>query len=202
VTADADDINKKTVGGLMAFCDWLKDKGYQGASATDSWKSAAKKVFETVEPESYESLELDDIDLDDYISRFQTMAGSKYRAETVTVYRRRIMNAIDAQGYYLEHGRPPSFKRGTPRKKSEGSAASESRTNPAAKSAPRAAEVPADMWDLHYPLSTGQMVHMRLPKTMKQVDVDRLSAVLRTLQAEEQRQIPEKTGEDEDQIAA
>jgi hypothetical protein len=33
----------------LAYCGWLKDKGYQGASATESWKSAAEVVFETVE---------------------------------------------------------------------------------------------------------------------------------------------------------
>ena len=36
---------------------------------------------------------------------------------------------------------------------------------------------------------------MRLPKRMTKGDVDRLSAILRTLQAEEQPQIPERTGE-------
>ena len=111
-----DEMNSRTVGGLMAYCDWLKAKGYQGASATESWKSAAKVVFETVDPDSWESVSLDGLDVDDYIKRFQTLAGSKYRAETVTVYGRRIKNAIEAHGYYLENGKPPSFKRGATRK--------------------------------------------------------------------------------------
>jgi len=35
----------------MAYCDWIKDKGYAGAAATDAWRSATKVVFETVEGE-------------------------------------------------------------------------------------------------------------------------------------------------------
>lgn len=194
------DIQTRTVEGLMAYCDWLKDKGYQGASATDSWKSAVKMVFETVEPDSFGSISLDGLDVDDYVRRFQTLAGSKYRAETIAVYGRRIKNAIEAQAYYIEHGKPPSFKRGGSRVKADGeSPAAETRKPRAKPQTPaltgRGSQVSDDMWDFDYPLTTGRMVHMRLPKRMTKADVDRLSAVLRTLQAEEQAQIPERTGE-------
>lgn len=187
-------ISERTVAGLMAYCDWLKEKGYQGASATDSWKSAVKKVFETVEPESFEAIEVDKVDLDEQIERFQTLAGSKYRAETITVYKRRIQNAIEAQAYYIEHRKPPSFKRGTPR---PAEALSPDKKKPKATRRLKAVEQQStdDMWDFEYPLSSGVMVEMRLPKRMSKADVDRLSAVLRTLQTEEQAQLPASTGE-------
>src|SRR4051794_20387355 len=35
-----DEMHSRTIAGLMAYCDWLKDKGYQGAAAAESWKSA------------------------------------------------------------------------------------------------------------------------------------------------------------------
>ena len=191
-----DEMNSRTIGGLMAYCDWLKAKGYQGASATEAWKSAAKVVFETVDPDSWESVGLDGLDVDDYIKRFQTLAGSKYRAETVTVYSRRIKNAIEAHDYYLENGKPPSFKRGTTRK-SDGEAqdSAPSRPRGGKKVAAATPAAVAEMWDLDYPLSSG-MVHLRLPKRMTKGDVDRLSTVLRTLQVEDQRQIPERAGSD------
>src|SRR5215210_133455 len=114
------DMHSRTVAGLLAYCDWLKEKGYQGNAAAESWKSAAKMVFETVEPEGWQNISLEGLDLDDYMRRFQTLAGSKLRAETVATYRRRIGNSIEAHEYYLENGKPPSFKRGTARKPTEG----------------------------------------------------------------------------------
>jgi hypothetical protein len=196
-----DEMNARTVGGLMAYCDWLKAKGYQGGSATESWKSAAKVVFETVEPDSWESVDLSELDVDEYIKRFQTLAGSKYRAETVTVYGRRIKNAIEAHSYYLENGKPPSFKRSSARK-SDGEPPKTTASKPGpTKSSTSPPVSVTEMWDLDYPLSSG-MVHMRLPKRMTKSDVDRLSTVLRTLQVEEQRQIPANSGSAEEALAA
>lgn len=197
------DMSSQTVGGLMAYCDWLKDKGYQGASATDSWKSAAKMVFETVEPDNYESISLDGLDVDDYMSRFQTLAGSKLRAETVTVYGRRIRLAMDAHAYYLEHGKPPSFKRGTPRTEANGSAA---KPRPAGKRS-RTSESPGQsggkLVEFPFPLRDGQMAKLHLPSYgLHPKDADRMSAFLRALQFEEQRQLPERTGVDDEEIAA
>ena len=46
------------------------------------------------------------------------------------------------------------------------------------------------------------MAQLRLPTRLDKTDVDRLSAFLRTLQAEEQPQIPRRKGEDEGQALA
>ena len=188
-------MNSRTVGGLMTYCDWLKDKGYAGASAADAWKSAAKVVFETVDGESYESLSLDGIDLDDYVLRFQRLGGTKYRIETVNRYKNRIRNAMDAQAYFIEHGKQPELRRGTPKPKAEGEDQKQHR-NPATKRAQstqstpsNVSELPApDFFEFTYPLSPGRMVRMQLPMQMSKREIDRLSAVLQTL--EEQPQLP------------
>jgi hypothetical protein len=52
------------------------------------------------------------------------------------------------------------------------------------------------MWDFDYPLSDGRMARLSVPARMSKIDVDRISTVLRTLQADEKRQIPERTGGD------
>jgi hypothetical protein len=111
------DLNTPTVGGLLAYCDWLKEKGYQGANAVEAWKTAIKKVFETVESQEFESISLDGLDLDDYSRRFKTIAGAEYKAETIDVYARRIRNAIEAQQHYRKNGKPPSFRKPTRRPK-------------------------------------------------------------------------------------
>jgi hypothetical protein len=205
-------METRTVEGLMLYTDWLKDKGYQGGSATESWKSATKVVFETVEPDGWGAISLEGLDLDDYIRRFQTLAGAKYRAETITVYRRRIQNAIEAQAYYVEHGKPPSFKRGNPRSEN-GSAAGDGQ-KPATKTKAKAGKVdtaPADtQQEQHgdlvafpFPLRNGQMARLHLPaRGLHPKDADRMSAFLRSLQMDEQPQIPERTGSGEEELAA
>lgn len=192
------EINSRTVAGLMAFCDWMKDKGYAGPAAADAWRSAAKVVFETVEGESYEAMSLEGIDLDDYVRRFQTLGGAKYRAETVGRYKNRIRTGMDAQAYYIEHGKPPSTKRGTPKPKAEADPASTTADAPGAKRSTTqsgttsVSQIPArpDFFEFIYPLSPGRMVRMELPMQMTQREIDRLCAVLQTL--EEQPQLPER----------
>lgn len=76
------DMSERTVGGLMAYCDWLREKGYQSSNAIEAWKVAVKKVFGTVEPESYEAIALEQLDLEDYVRRFRQLAAKQYKAET------------------------------------------------------------------------------------------------------------------------
>lgn len=199
------DMNSRTVDGLLGYCDWLKEKHYLGPSAVEGWKTAIKKVFEMVEGEGYGSFDLSNFDFDGYMRRFQLAAGSAYKHETVGVYGRRIRNAIDAHEHYLTHGRPPAFRGSATRSKQAADAATKKAAAKAGKSSKTAGTPPksddtrgrsgAEFFDLIYPLASGPMVEMRLPKRMSKTDVDRLSAVLRTLQSEEQAQIPERTGE-------
>ena len=110
------------MSGLLAFCDWLTDKNYATTAQVNPWKIAARKVFETVEGEQYEVLDLSSIDLDEYMDRFQRAAGAQYKAESITAYKRRIVNALDAHRHYLSTGRPPTFRAGPRRTKAEGEA--------------------------------------------------------------------------------
>lgn len=192
------DMNKKTVGGLLAYCDWLSDKGYQSASATKAWKTATTKVFEAVDGEEYESVSLEGLDLDDHIDRFRTLAGAQYKAESITVYRKRVLNAIEAHQHYLEHGKPPTFRKAAPRKKTGSAESPEKKptTTPEQKQDSKVVPIKPlqdDYFELDYPLTADRSVYMRLPKQMTQREIDRLCAVIKTL--EEVPQIPEQTGQ-------
>lgn len=196
-------MQNRTVEGLIAYCDWLVDKGYATVAQVDPWRTATRKVFETVEGEDYASLDLSGIDLADYLARFQTLAGSQYKSESIVTYGRRLRNALDAHEHYLSTGRPPTFRRGGSSSKKESEAKPK-----AAGAAP--AQAPAQtpsiggpgFVEFPFPLRGGQMAQLRLPTRLDKSDVDRLSAFLRTLQAEEQPQIPRRTGEDDVQALA
>jgi hypothetical protein len=197
------DMRARTAGGLLAFADYLGLKGYQGKGAIKAWKIAITKVFETIGEDDWESMSLDGIDLDEVTLRFHTLTGNTYKAESVAVYRRRITNAMEAQAFFIENGRPPTFKKQPARaKKAEAEAPAattpadvEADTPAPATPAPATPVAPlktppsaADFFEFRYPLSPGRMVTMQLPYAMSKREIDRLCAVLQTL--EEQPQLP------------
>jgi hypothetical protein len=194
-------MNTNTIGGLLAYCDWLVEKGYAGATQIEPWKTAVKKVFGTVNGEDYESLSLADVDLDDYMRRFRVLAQQQYKAESITKYGQRVRNALDAHAYFLEHQRPPTFREVTKRQTGDEPVSMRTKSRSAAgPSRPSAVHAPestpeSEFFDFEFPLTTGRMVAMRLPKRMVNADVDRLCAVLRTLQTDAQPQIPRHAGE-------
>lgn len=196
------EINDNTVDGLLAYCDWLVDKGYGSSSQIEPWKTAVKKVFYTVEGEDYGALNLDSLDVEDLVRRFRVLAASQYKAESITTYGSRLNNALEAHAYFREHGRPPTFRQMTKRTNGEQDQEARSKKSKAAKpkttpaSTTTSPGVGPEFFDLEYPLESGRMALLRLPKRMSKTDVDRLSTVLRTLQGEEQRQLPKNTGED------
>jgi hypothetical protein len=191
-------MQNRTVEGLLAYCDWLIDKGYASIAQVDPWRTATRKVFETVEGEDYVSFDLSGIDLADYLSRFQTLAGSQYKAESIVTYGRRVRNAMDAHEHYLNTGKAPTFRRG------DSSPAKASETKPRPATAAPAALPPGEapssgpsVVEFPFPLRGGQIAQLRLPTRLDKSDVDRLSAFLRTLQAEEQPQLPRRAGDTE-----
>ena len=195
------DFNSKTPAGTLAYCDYLMSKGYATSAQVNPWRTAIQKVFETVEGESWESVDLTGIDLDGYLSRFQTLAGAQYKAESITAYKRRIRNALDAHDHYLSTGRPPTFRQGGKRQSGE-EKATEPPVSITEKAKPGSATAPVSagsgMTEFPYPLGDGRMVTLKLPSRLKSDDVNRLSAFIRTLQDDspERRQLPERTGDE------
>ncbi len=191
------DIRTKTAGGLLAFADYLGAKGYQGKSGITAWKTAITKVFETTGGEDWINTSLDGIDLDDLARRFQTLTGNTYKAESVVVYKRRVQNAIDAQAFFIENDRPPSFKPQPSKPKAEKPKATEARGLPTdnvlqetkTESVPKLPAQP-DFFEFVYPLSPGRIVRMEIPFQMTKREITRLCAVLETL--EEQPQLVER----------
>jgi hypothetical protein len=197
------DLNSTAVSGLLAFCDWLTDKSYATTAQVNPWKIAVRKVFETIEGENYEALDLASIDLDEYMTRFQVAAGVQYKAESITAYKRRIVNALDAHRHYLTTGRPPTFRQGPRRSKAEdkGSVVKlDTNSSSAGDPAP-----PSDgLHPFTWVLSDGRVVTLNLPPRMKADDVNRLCTLVRSLQDDspEPRRIPRRTGEDGEESQA
>jgi hypothetical protein len=186
------DMNSRTIGGTLALCVWMIDKGYGTSSQVEPWMTAIRKVFGTIEGDDYESLDWSALDLDDYLGRFQRIAGADYKAESIVAYGRRVRNAFDAHQHYLDTGRAPTSKPAPKRQK------------PGAEKQPdKAAAVvqlpqkqlsgqDSGMVTFPYPLNDGRMISITIPPRLQADDVNRVTAFIRTLQDDgpERRQLP------------
>lgn len=182
-------INEQTVGGLLAYCDWLREKNYQSPGAVDAWKTAIKKVFGAVEGDAYEALSLDGLDLNEYVERFRIAAGQQYKSETVTVYGRRIKYAMDAHSEYNATGKQAILSRPSraPKKPTSEAPKGDGSDEPIAP-VRKVADLPLqpEFFEFNYPLSPGRVVRMELPYAMSRREIDRLCTVLQTLEEQPQ----------------
>ncbi len=193
----AEVINSGTVEGLLAFCDYLIDKGYAASGAVGPWKSAVNQICEAVEGSDYVSSDVRGLDVEDYLRRWEIMERGNYKAESLASYGSRFRRALRAYGDYLENGTTPQLGRRAPR-----------RSRDAADSAPRGQRATpdrndrttpqvADLVDYPFPLQSGQLGYVRLPRDLQRADAERLAAFVRTLVFEPQRQL--SAGETEEE---
>jgi hypothetical protein len=171
-------IGSGTVDGLLAFCDYLIDKGYASSGAVGPWKSAAKQVFEAVEGENYGTTDVRAIDLDEYLSRFEDMERGHYKAESIASYGSRLRRAHEAYLAFLADGRTPQLRRGPQRQDGD-----RARPGPRTQTTPpaQAASTVADLVEYPFPLRSGQLAYVRLPKKLEKTDAERIAAFVRTL---------------------
>ncbi len=198
MTADVAELQRRTVGGLLAYCEYLMTKGYASSAQISPWRTAIQKVFEAVEGERFVSLDLSSIDIDEYMQRFQTLAGGMYKSESITAYKRRVQNAIEAHEHYLSTGRPPTFRQGGKRMPKDDAAKNQAATpEPTVPAAHSASTDTNGLIDYPFILKDGRMVVLRMPPRLTSDDVNRLSGFLRMLQddPQEQRQLPSRTSD-------
>ena len=189
-------INSGTVDGLLAFCDYLIEKGYARSGAVTPWKSAAKQVFEAVEGLEYGATDVRGLNLDEYLQRWENMERGNYKAESLQSYGSRLRRAHEAYLAYLENGKTPQLGRRAPRsREAEERRAAETRapTDSRGGGAPPV----ADLVDYPFPLKSGQLAYVRLPRKLARTDAERLAAFVRTLVFEPQGELPAGGREDD-----
>lgn len=182
----ANEVNSGTAQGLLAFCDYLVEKGYGGAAAVNALKSAAKQVFERVEGgPDFGGVDVTDLDVDDYMRRFETKARSDYKQESLASYRKRFERAVAYYRAFLEDGRVPQFRTTGSRVKSAnaGEPSSDPRPRQRSREALDYAPSPA-LLDYPFPLQSGQLAYLRLPKSLTRADAQRIGAFVATLAVE------------------
>jgi len=181
-----------TVGGLLAFFDYLVDKGLGRSSAVAPLKSAAKQVFELVEgTEHIDEVGIENLDADDYFSRFEVKAISsgKYKPESIAAYRNRFVRGLEYYKKYITTGEAPKLQLRTTSVGRKKTAVTKSLVD--AQVEPQAVTAPTgdNLISYPFPLQAGGIATLRLPARLERIDAERLAAFVRTLVLEPQKQL-------------
>jgi hypothetical protein len=187
-----------SVDGMLAFLDFLVDKGYATRAAVHPLQAAARTVFKAVEGERYGAFDVRTFDADAYMDRFENMVVGKYKQESLAAYRQRLRRAVIAYREYLDNGNV-SVIRASARAPRPRRAAAPGTPNVSSapklngNGDPQMDDVATSLMTYPFPLRTGQVATLKLPMRLEKVDAERLAGFLRTLVFEPQLEIPAAT---------
>jgi hypothetical protein len=179
-----------SAAGLLAFMEYLKEKGLMPARTADAWRSAAQAVL-AVDGEGWAETDLRSLDLESQFQRFANIRGAKYTPASLRTYRQRFRDAVSMYLDYLSN--PTGFKpRGSVTRRASGGSSSpkpdekavaetaaqwlsgvEKRDEPAG-SAPKLLTYP-------FPMSGGELAYLQLPVHVSASDVERLCSFIRSI---------------------
>jgi hypothetical protein len=189
------DISSGSATGLMSFLDFMSRKGYATPRSMGVLKSAARQVFGVVEGDDYGQVNVADLDLDEYLSRFENRSMGRYSAKSLAAYRSRFRRAIESYRKYLgdpnwmpakrsvENRRTngPGSQAGKPDKGGavSGDIKATSAFGPSVASAQTDSSTPLITYP--FPLRSGQICQLHLPTQLDRNDAERLVAFIRAL---------------------
>lgn len=182
------DIARGNAAGLMAFMDFMIDKGYATAGAINPLKTAAKQVLSTVEGDSFEELDIRTLDTDEYMSRFANRSMGKYSSDSLRAYQQRFRRAVELYRSYLAdpNWRPTNNRtrrpqKGTeePQKKNQAENQSGIHRTPEVAAGP---SPPSNLIAYPFPLRNGHMAQLHLPSHgLDRNDAERLTHFIQAL---------------------
>ncbi len=196
-------IASGTVGGLLAFFDYLIERGIASVGTVGPLKSAARQVFETVEgTEDIDEFDVRSLDVNEYLDRFEvkTRGTGRYQSDSLRAYRQRFTRGVEQYITYITTNQLPKPKLG-PNGGARRSSADTVKAKVKAKSTPSPVQTPAastevadgqagaGMISYPFPLAAGGIASLRLPVRLERADAERIAAFIRTLVFEPQKQL-------------
>lgn len=200
--SDANFTTSATGGGLIAFLDYAIGKGYLKVSTGQALKTSVKEVLSSTEgEEDWESVDLDSLDVDDTLRRFETLRAMKFSTGSLNTYKGRFQRSFKMfEDFRASPGTwRPSVK--TRKRTSAGSvetstAATSSDEAPVATSSPAvtpAATAHASTAHAHratiitypFPLREGVLASVELPADLTAREAKRLASFIGSLAIEE-----------------
>ena len=158
-------------------------------------------MLSTVEPDNWESMDIENLDLDNFVQRFERLRMGDLKPASMNVYGQRIRGAITA---YREFLRSPSTWQYTGSRSDQParSAKRASKTTSRADSTGSIHQLPtvpagniSGLISYPYPLRPNVVLSIALPADLTQKEAARLSTFLHSLAVDEQLALPVASGE-------
>lgn len=194
------DFNSGTAGGLLAFLEYVMDKGLATRSSADPLRSAAQVIFQKMEGESFASLDVRTLDENAYLDHFSNKFRTDYRPDSLLTYRRRFARALELYRGFLSD---PEWRYPTGRRTATQAAKARAETRRSARptagvssavdgsdsattGGDTTVEVPGQgLTTFTFPLRNGTLAgYLRLPLDLTRRDANRLSAFIQALVSE------------------
>ena len=178
---------------LVAFFDYAASKGLMNTNWAATLKGATKSVLSTVEPDGWESLNIEAMDLDALIQRFERLRMGDLKPDSLNVYGKRTRNAVTAYREFLSSPSTWQYAGGRSVEPSARPARKTSKAKPASEgqgvlhALPTASE---GLITYPYPLRPGMVLSIALPPDLSQKEAERLGGFLRSVAVDEQRALP------------
>ncbi len=182
-----------TAVGFNEFFDWLISQGFMTSAAVEPLRSATRQILTTVEPDA-EGIDVSQLNADEYMGRFEKLAGHRYSPDSLRAYRSRFVRGLDLYRSFLQDGgenfTPPVRSRrraGRDERRAERRPET-AKTTGSSDSAPASSS--GGLIDYPFPLRSGVLAHFYLPARLEQEDAERMASFLGALVFEPERQQP------------
>ena len=185
-------MNDYSGKAVVEFLEYTAKNGLMNNATAGSLSSAVRKVLDATTPDgSWEEVDLKEANLDDIADRFETLSRTKYKPDSLQVYKSRFKNAVKMYTEWLAN--PSGWRYKAERPASQRN--KRKQTVPqngvvVAQHVPTPQYVPPppdkEMIAYPYPLRPGMIVQINLPPDLRGQEAKRLAAFIESLVADEQ----------------
>jgi hypothetical protein len=173
---------EKNARSLVDHWNRASEKGLMNGNTAASLRSASTQVLQVI-GDGWETTDISTLDVDDLLIRFQNLKKKDYTPQVLQLYKKRFRKALASYLNYLEN--PGTWKPGTNERigtsqRSERASRRQPTTPQAVASEARHLAGPNEV-EYPFPLRTGVMARLVLPRDLTQEDVSRLSAFMSML---------------------
>ena len=170
-----------TAGAMVKHWDWAGSKGLMTKATAASLSTSCRYVLGV--ESGWETLDVQTLDVEEYISRFNNLNMGKYKPQSLKTYGSRFKRAVTSYRDYLANPTGWSFspRRARGRRSDPGESTKRRVTQPESESAPRSAPPGIAAHEYSFPIRKDFMAKLAIPRDVTTTEINRLVAWVRTL---------------------
>jgi hypothetical protein len=192
---------EKNAGSLVEHWSWAAEKGLMNRNTAAGFRSACARVLEVL-GDDWEQSDISRLDVEELLLRFQNLKKKDFRPQVLETYKQRFRKALTSYLEYLENPggwKPVNQERSAASQRNDRTAKRQPATNQVA-TPPPSMRTGTDEVEYPFPLRSGVMARLVLPRDLTREDVNRLTAFMSMLVvgADSLRQVREASDERRD----